>query len=56
MPKIFTHCLPTIICVTLIYVVYVLLNNHFMYFVCMVLRQLYLLSLNCSYNYTKLCN
>jgi len=24
MPQLFTHCLPTIICVTLIYIVYIL--------------------------------
>jgi len=31
MPQLFTHCLPTIICVTLISIVYVLQTNCFMY-------------------------
>jgi len=44
-PELFTHCLPTIICVTLMSTTYVLLNNYVMYIFCVIFFALHVLFL-----------
>jgi len=48
MPQLFTHCLPSIICVALMCIVYVVWNNLFIYFLfnCIILRPIYIVSVN----------